>query len=269
MAPHEITESGDAVLLEVNGAVATVTLNRPQRLNAMNTELVEGLLEILSDLEGRRDVRAVILTGAGRGFCAGGDVTALASGGSGAPSTSARPVREMMRIGELLHSMPKPTIAAINGACAGAGVSMAAACDLRYAAESAVFVTAFLRVGAPGDHGGIWSVTRAVGSAKARELFLLGDRISATEAAAAGLIHASVSDNLLESHVRDVALRLSRSAPSALRAMKANLNDAQQMAFGEYLDHETQRFAELSGSPESVEAAKAFLEKRDPVFGEG
>jgi 2-(1,2-epoxy-1,2-dihydrophenyl)acetyl-CoA isomerase len=264
--PDDVPEPERAVLLAVEGAVATVTLNRPERLNAMNMDLVEGLLEILSDLEGRRDVRAVILTGAGRGFCAGGDVSALASGGSGAPGTSGRPMREMMRIDELLHAMPKPTIAAINGACAGAGLSMAAACDLRYAAESAVFVTAFLRVGAPGDHGGIWSITRAVGSAKARELFLLGDRVSATEAAAAGLIHAAVADDLLQGHVRDIARKLSQSAPSALRAMKANFNDAEQMTFGEYLDHETRRYAELSGSPDSVEAARAFLEKRDPVF---
>jgi 2-(1,2-epoxy-1,2-dihydrophenyl)acetyl-CoA isomerase len=258
------------VLLEIVDHVATITLNRPERLNAMNSELVEDLLATLRRLVELRDARVVVLTGAGRGFCAGGDVGALAEG-SDATRTDDFPARtrEYMQIDELLHFMDKPVIAAVNGPCAGAGVSMAAACDLRYAAESAVFATAFLRVGQSGDHGGIWSLTRAVGPAKARELFLLGERITAEEALRIGLVHGVVPDSDLIGRVAEIATRLSRAAPAAVRAMKANLNDALELGFSSYVDRETQRFVEVSGSADAVEAARAFIEKRDPVFGDG
>jgi 2-(1,2-epoxy-1,2-dihydrophenyl)acetyl-CoA isomerase len=255
------------VLLSVDGHVATVTLNRPEKLNAMTIELVADLLEILREVAERKDVRAVILTGAGRGFCPGADVGALVEGGgSRDDATFAPEAREIMRIDELLHGMPKPVIASVNGACAGAGLSMAAACDLRYAAESAVFATAFLRVGVSGDHGGIWSVTRALGTAAARRLFFLGDRIPAAEAAHIGLVHAVLPDGELRGHVRAVAHRLSLASPAAVASMKANLNDAEVLGFGEYLDRETERFLSVSGSPDAREAARAFLEKREPVF---
>jgi 2-(1,2-epoxy-1,2-dihydrophenyl)acetyl-CoA isomerase len=214
-----------AVVLSVDGAVATVTLDRPERLNAMNADLVDELLSILRELCERTEVRAVILTGAGRGFCAGGDVTSLAHRGGGERNVpSASRTREMMEIDELLHEMPKPVIACINGPCAGAGLSLAAACDLRYAAESAVFATAFLRVGMSGDHGGIWSVTRAVGPAKARELFLLGERFSASEAERVGLVHQVLPDAALHAHVGEVAVRLAHSAPTAMRSPSLSAN---------------------------------------------
>jgi 2-(1,2-epoxy-1,2-dihydrophenyl)acetyl-CoA isomerase len=255
------------VLLSVEGHVATVTLNRPEKLNAMTIELVADLLEILTEVAERKDVRVVILTGAGRGFCPGADVGALVEGrGSRDDATFAPEAREIMRIDELLHGMPKPVIASVNGACAGAGLSMAAACDLRYAAESAVFATAFLRVGVSGDHGGIWSVTRALGTAAARRLFFLGERIPAAEAAHIGLVHAVLPDGELPGHVRAVARRLSLASPAAVASMKANLNDAEVLGFGEYLDRETERFLSVSGSPDAREAARAFLEKREPVF---
>ena len=248
MMPIETIDA--PVLVSVSDRVATVTLNRPERLNAMNTPLVDDLLEALRGLAGRSDVRVVILTGAGRAFCAGGDVTSLASGGGRQDRPSSERMREIVTIDELLHGMPKPVIAAINGPCACAGLSMAAACDLRYAAESAVFATAFLRVGVSGDHGGIWSVTRAVGPAKARELFLLGDRFSALEAHRIGLVHDVVVAEELHDRVATVARRLATSAPAAVRAIKANLNDALVLGFGEYLDRETERFLSVSGSPD-------------------
>jgi len=256
------------VQLRVEGRVATVTLNRPDRLNAMNTELVDALLETLREVAGRSDIRSVVLTGAGRGFCAGGDVNALAGGSGPATDSFEARAREIMEIDELLHGMPKAVVAAVNGPCAGAGLSMAAACDLRYAAESAVFATAFLRVGVTGDHGGIWSVTRAVGPAKARELFLLGERFDAHEAERFGLVHGVVPDRQLAAHVASVAQKLAKASPAAMRGMKANLNDAEVLPFAEYLDRETQRFLAVSGSPDAVEAARAFVEKRDPVFAE-
>jgi 2-(1,2-epoxy-1,2-dihydrophenyl)acetyl-CoA isomerase len=264
----------DVVDVDVADRVATVTLQRPDRRNAINTELVNSLLDHLAELAARPDVRVVVLTGAGRDFCVGGDVASLAGNppfvGAAAPMPpSNRPLREVMGVVELLHGMTKPTIASINGACAGAGLSFAAATDLRYASSSAVFATAFLRVGVPGDHGGIWSVTRAVGPGRARELFLLGERFSSDDALRFGLVHEVVAPADLTAHVRQVALRLAAAAPTALAAMKANLNDALTLPLAAYLDHETERFASVSGGDEAREAARAFLEKRPPVFGAG
>jgi 2-(1,2-epoxy-1,2-dihydrophenyl)acetyl-CoA isomerase len=208
-------------------------------------------------LAGDGAVRTVVLTGAGRGFCAGGDVTSMTGGGSGEPVD----LRSIMQISELLHTMPAITVAAVNGPCAGAGLSFACACDLRYAARSAIFVSAFLRVGSSGDHGSAWVLTRAVGPAKARELLLLGERVDADEALRIGLVSAVLDDDVLAARVDGIAARLAAMPPTAARLMKQNLDDAISLPLGPYLDAETERFAECSGSEESVAAAKAFLEK--------
>jgi 2-(1,2-epoxy-1,2-dihydrophenyl)acetyl-CoA isomerase len=242
-----------------DGALVTVTLNRPEKLNALDLEHVVALRDALRELAGDDDVRAVVLTGAGRGFCAGGDVTSMTGDGAG----SGEPVdlRAIMEVSELLHGMPAFTVAAVNGPCAGAGLSFACACDLRYAARSAVFVSAFLRVGSSGDHGSAWVLSRAVGPAKARELLFLGERVDADEAHRIGLVSAVLDDDRLRSHVDAVATRLAAMPPHAARAMKQNLDDALLLPLGAYLDAETARFAECSGSPEAVAAAKAFLAK--------
>jgi 2-(1,2-epoxy-1,2-dihydrophenyl)acetyl-CoA isomerase len=238
-------------------AVATVTLNRPEKLNALDLEHVVALRDALRALARDDDVRAVVLTGAGRGFCAGGDVTTMTGDGAG----SGEPVdlRAIMEVSELLHGMPAFTVAAVNGPCAGAGLSFACACDLRYAARSAVFVTAFLRVGSSGDHGSAWALSRAVGPAKARELLFLGERVDADEALRIGLVSAVLDDDSLRDQVDAVAAGLAGMPPNASRAMKENLDDALALPLGAYLDAETARFAECSGSPEAVAAAKAFL----------
>lgn len=242
------------------GAVVTVTLNRPERLNALDLEHVVTLRDELRVLAEDDGVRAVVLTGAGRGFCAGGDVTSMTGDGS---AESAEPVdlRAIMEVSELLHGMPALTVAAVNGPCAGAGLSFACACDLRYAARSAVFVSAFLRVGSSGDHGSAWVLTRAVGPARARELLFLGERIDAEEAQRIGLVSAVLDDDALRDHVDAVAARLAGTPPNAARLMKQNLDDALTLPLGAYLDAETARFAECSGSPEAVAAAKAFLDR--------
>jgi 2-(1,2-epoxy-1,2-dihydrophenyl)acetyl-CoA isomerase len=216
------------------------------------------LLDALRELADDAAVRAVVLTGAGRGFSAGGDVTAMTgASGSGEPVD----LRSIMAISELLHGMPAITVAAINGPCAGAGLSFACACDLRYGARSAVFVTAFLRVGSSGDHGSAWVLTRAVGPAKARELLFLGDRVDAEEALRIGLVSAVLDDGALLAHVDGIAARLAAMPPTAARLMKQNLDDAIALPLGPYLDAETARFAECSGSDEAISAAKAFLAK--------
>jgi 2-(1,2-epoxy-1,2-dihydrophenyl)acetyl-CoA isomerase len=238
----------------------TVTLDRPERLNALDLEHAVALRDSLRVLASDGSVRVVVLTGAGRGFCAGGDVTAMT--GDGRPG-DAPPLdlRSLMEVSELLHTMPAFTVAAVNGPCAGAGLSFACACDLRYAARSAVFVSAFLRVGSSGDHGSAWVLTRAVGPAKAREMLLLGERVDAEEAARIGLVSAVLDDAELRGYVDAVATRLAGMPPNAARLMKRNLEAALTLPLTAYLDEETARFAECSGSPEAIAAAKAFLAK--------
>jgi 2-(1,2-epoxy-1,2-dihydrophenyl)acetyl-CoA isomerase len=255
-----------AVVVDVVGRVATITLHRPDRLNALDRAGVVELRDRLAALAREPALRAVVLTGAGRGFCAGGDLASF--GHSSDRSMSSDDVRGLMAICELLYTMPMVTIAAVNGPCAGAGLGFAVACDLRYAGESAVFATAFLKVGVSGDHGAIWSVTRAVGPARARELFLLGHRLDANSAARIGLVHEVVPDERLATHAQAVAASFARVSPSALRAMKENLNDAVGLPLGQYLDREVKRYLQVAAEPEAAEAARAFLEKREAVFGD-
>jgi 2-(1,2-epoxy-1,2-dihydrophenyl)acetyl-CoA isomerase len=216
---------------------------------------VLALRGVLQDLAADDSRRVVVLTGAGRGFCSGGDVTVMTGRGEAEPLN----LRSIMEVSELLHTMPAVTVAAVNGPCAGAGLSFACACDLRYAARSAIFVTAFLQVGSSGDHGSAWVLTRAVGPARARELLLLGERIDATEAHRIGLVSEVVDDGALADLVDRRTAHLAAMPPTAARLMKQNLNDATELPLGAYLDRETARFGECSGSDEAVAAAKAFL----------
>lgn len=250
----------ESITVEVLEGVATITLNRPDRLNALGAPAMTLLRSEVERVAEDESIRAVILTGAGRGFCAGGDLADL-SGSDAQSSADSQHVRSLMDISTLLQRMPKATIAAVNGACAGAALGFVASCDLRFAATSAIFVTAFLRVGVPGDHGAIWSMTQAVGPARARALFLLGDRFNAEEAENWGLIHAVLSDEELIPHARAVAKRLSQASPVALAAMKANLNDALTLPFDRYVDRETERFTQVLGGGGVREAVLTYLEK--------
>jgi len=259
----------ETVRYEVSDGIATITLNRPERLNTMNFELLEAALEAIERAASDEAARVVIVTGAGRGFCAGGDLSAGAGGGvasGGAIDTDIGRLRRYMRSSELLHAMPKPTIAAINGACAGAGLSWACATDLRYAAASAVFNTAFLTAGLSGDFGGTWTLPRLVGAAKARELYLLPERFDAAEAARIGLVSKVLPDGELMPFVQTVARRLLGSAPLALRAIKQNLNDALDAGFAELCNREAERHVRCGHTADAREAAKAFIDKRPPRF---
>jgi 2-(1,2-epoxy-1,2-dihydrophenyl)acetyl-CoA isomerase len=256
------------VLYEVADRVATVTLNRPERRNAMSAELLQELLAALERAAADDDVRAVVLTGAGPGFCVGGDLQAFAQGSNGGGDLEARiaGLRESVRCSELLRGMPKPTIAAVNGAAAGAGLSLACACDLRIAARSAVFRTAFLSAGLSGDFGGTWTIPRLVGEAKGRELYLLNRKLDAAEAHDIGLVAEVVDDEGFAARVREIATELAAQAPLAIASIKANLNDSPNGTFAEHLDRECERHVTLGRSEDSAEAARAFLEKRAPVF---
>ena len=265
----------DAVLYEVDGPVATNTLNRPDRLNAMNADLTQGAMAAIEQAASDDAVRAVILTGAGKGFCAGGDMDLLSQGGMAAAGIAEGEatlegaianLRSTARSSQLLHDMPKVTIAAINGPCAGAGLSWACACDLRYASERAVFNTAFATAGPSGDMGGHWTLPRIVGPAKARELFLLAERFDAAEAYRIGMVSSVHAPDDLLPHVRKVAERLVSLPPLTLQAIKANQNETMDLTFGEMLDRESARHVRTGRLEDSKEAATAFLEKRPPVF---
>jgi 2-(1,2-epoxy-1,2-dihydrophenyl)acetyl-CoA isomerase len=261
------------VRYEVAEGIATVTLNRPQHLNTMSPELLEGALEAFERAASDDAVRALVLTGAGRGFCAGGDLGGMASRAPDPTTGAPRPVesdiarlRSRMRTSQLLRDMPKVTFAAINGPCAGAGLAWACACDVRYAARSAVFNTAFMTAGLSGDFGGTWTLPRIVGPAKARELYLLAEKFGAEEAARIGLVSAVVDDADLLEVVREKAARVASFAPLTLAAIKANLNDALAVDFSTLLDREADRHVRVGRTEDAREAARAFLEKRPGVF---
>ncbi|MGH3663966.1 MAG: enoyl-CoA hydratase/isomerase family protein, partial [Micromonosporaceae bacterium] len=254
----------ELVRYEQADGVATVTMNRPERLNTMTDAFLEELLAALERAAEENDVRAAILQGSGKAFCAGGDLKQGIGGGvGGAGSVTAATgnLRRYMRTAQLLHEMPKPTIAAVHGACAGAGLSLACAADLRLASRSAVFATAFVTVGLSGDFGGTWTLSRIVGSARARQAYLLADRLDAATALTWGLVSEVLDDNdQLRQRAAELAQRLADGPPAATMAVKANLNDAEEVSFAEALEREAARHIACSRNSEAAEATRAFLE---------
>jgi 2-(1,2-epoxy-1,2-dihydrophenyl)acetyl-CoA isomerase len=257
------------VLETIKEGVAVLTLNRPDRLNAMSTAMLDGLLEALPRLAADEGVGVVVLTGAGRGFCAGGDVKAMAAGrefDDGTLEAKAQGLRRRMEVSRWLHEMPKPTIAMVRGAAAGAGLSLALACDLRVAADNARFATAFARVGYSGDFGGSWFLTQLIGTAKARELYYTADIVDAAQALALNLVNRVVPDARLEEETFTLARRLASGPRVALRYMKRNMNAAETNSLSEHLDLEALHHTRCGATEDHREATKAFVEKREPVF---
>jgi 2-(1,2-epoxy-1,2-dihydrophenyl)acetyl-CoA isomerase len=258
----------DDLLAHVEDGVAVVTLNRPERRNALSPAMLDALARVLRDAEADEDVACVVLTGAGGAFCAGGDVKAMAESAGDVPFDTQvhRQRRSHHETAGRLHRMLKPTIAALPGPAAGAGLSLALACDLRYAAEGAVLTTAFARVGFAGDYGGTWFLTQLVGPAKARELYFFAERVDAAEALQLGLVNAVLPAENLEAEVLDRARRLAAGPRLALRYMKENLNRALTGPLEDALDLEATHHLHTGTTEDHREAAKAFVEKREPVF---
>lgn len=258
----------DVLQLDLTDGVATLTLDRPDRRNAMDEALAEAVLRALERVSEDGAVRCVVLTGAGGHFSVGGDLEAGAGGITGDTPTPevVTGLRMAMRSSQLLHEMPKPTVAAIRGACAGAGLSWACACDLRYASDTARFNTAFAQAGVSGDFGGTWTLPRIVGPGKARELYFLAEKFGADEAHRIGLVSRVWPDDEFDDRVGEVATRLAGMAPLALAAVKANLNDSAGSSFTEQLDREARRHAATARTADAAEAAMAFLEKRPARF---
>ena len=255
---------------EIDDGVAVITMNRPDRRNAFSPAMVSALGAVLAQVETDEAVGCVVLTGAGGAFCAGGDVKAMAAPPTGAGQPlDARIHRQRLNqraTSGRLWSMPKPTIAAIGGPAAGAGLSLALACDLRYAVPGAVLTTAFARVAFAGDYGGTWFLTRLVGSSKAKELYYFSERLTAEDARRLGIVNAIFPPEDFEQEVMDRARRLAKGPSIAYRYMKENLNRAVSGELGECMDLEVTHHAHTGLTEDHREAAQAFTAKREPRF---
>ena len=276
MSDRRILETGTEDLLAyVEDRVAVLTMNRPARRNALSGEMLAGLAAVLAEVEVATDVGCVVLTGAGGAFCAGGDVKGMAAregdGGGQSRATTDEAIHRQ-RLSQRatsgkLYSMPKPTIASLPGAAAGAGLSLALACDLRIASENAILTTAFAKVGFSGDYGGSYFMTKLIGAAKARELYMLSDRLDAAEAERLGLVNRVVPDDALEKETLALAHRLAHGPSVAYRYIKENINRALEGAeMGECLDLEATHHVHAAFTQDHKNAVKAFVEKRTPIF---
>jgi 2-(1,2-epoxy-1,2-dihydrophenyl)acetyl-CoA isomerase len=266
----------DHLLAHVDGNVGVITFNRPERRNALSSEVYGGFGLALPAMELDPEVRVVMLTGAGGAFCAGGDVKGMnESHRTGVPRAgratshedSVAQLRRFQRSVSLaLHQFPKPVVAALPGAAAGAGLSIALAADIRLAAERAVLVTAFAGVGASGDFGGSWFLTQLVGTAKAKELYFTSPRLTAAEAHDLGMVNQVLPDDEFDTAALAWCQSLADRAPIATRLMKENLNRAITCDLATALDAEAANMVRAMSTADHREAAAAFVEKRSPVF---
>jgi 2-(1,2-epoxy-1,2-dihydrophenyl)acetyl-CoA isomerase len=284
-----ITSSTDHLKVEVLDRVLVLTMNRPDRLNALSREMIEAGIQCLRAAIEDRDIGAVMLIGEGRAFCAGGDVSAMAGGDDGPPPSVVRTTpsgakasgaedgassyedsldrqRRGHELSWLLYSMPKVTIAAVNGHAVGAGLGIAMSCDLRLASENAKFGTAFAKVGFGGDYGTSWQLTRLVGQAKAKELFFLGDILGAEEAMRIGLANRKLAADGFKSEALSIAKRIASGPLVSFRYMKENVNLSLTQDFRTILDREAMTHLRCGQTSDHQEGVRAFMEKREPVF---
>ncbi len=262
----------DVVQVTNEENVRIITLNRPESLNAMTPELLDALVEAAEAAAADPAVRCVVITGAGRAFCAGGDVKAMAAsnerqgGGGGGLVSRVDVLRRQEEVSRLLHEMPKPTIAAINGVAAGAGLSVALAADLRIASDQARFTTAFAKVGFSGDFGGTWLLQRLVGPMKARELYFLSEIIDANRALELGIVSRVVPHDAFWSETMALARRLASGPTLAYARMKDNFVYGETNTFADTLTREAENMIASGQTEDHRNAARAFVEKREPVF---
>jgi 2-(1,2-epoxy-1,2-dihydrophenyl)acetyl-CoA isomerase len=254
----------------VEDGVAVLTLTRPDRRNALSAQMLTALAAALVEVDEDREIGCLVLTGAGRAFCAGGDVKGFAAAADAPrPTFEERLARQKhghRAVALRLWNLSKPTIAMVNGPAAGAGLSLALACDLRYAADTAVLTTAFAKVGLAGDYGGTWFLTQLVGTAKARELYYFSDRLDAAQAERIGLVNAVFEADKLRDQVLDLARRLASGPRVAYRYMKENLNRAVTGSLEDALDIEATYHQHTFDTADHKEAAAAFVAKREPRF---
>jgi len=268
------------LLTTLDDGVLTITLNRPHRLNAFTAEMHQRMLAALREAQRDPAVRVIVVTGAGRGFCAGYDV---AEGGKPAPGDDiavkwaddpkwtsveniAARLREDAEIPYLLHTVPKVTIAAVRGPAAGSGLCLAAACDLRIVSDTAVFKTAFSSLGRCGDPGGSYYISKLIGAPRTREFYYLDEKMSAETARELGLVNRVVADAELDDAVAALAAKLAHGPSAAYGYIKQNIHFAETATLPEVLVSEALANARASQTHDAKEAAQAFLEKRPPKF---
>ncbi|MGB5903457.1 MAG: enoyl-CoA hydratase-related protein [Xanthobacteraceae bacterium] len=270
---RSIDTGTNELLCEVQGRVAIITLNRPEARNALSDHLTPALRTMIRVCGEDSSVGALLITGAGTAFCSGGDVKGM--GANTNPAKAAMSSDE--RIADLqerqrlltgaLVAVRKPTIAALPGPAAGAGLAIAMACDIRIAAESAFLTTGYIRVALSGDYGIAWLLTRLVGTSRARELMFTGEKVDARRAEAIGLVNRVVPDANLREEAFALAKSVAEGPAIALRYMKDNLDEALAFDFATARDHEAVRLIKSAGTADHREAVAAFIEKRKPVFG--
>ena len=264
-------------LLETfDAGIATLTMNRPEARNALTRPMIAAMSEALQRLASDPAVRLVVLTGTGAAFCSGGDVKgfakiAAASSVTGAPAIDGfdqkvTDLRARMDVSRLLHEMPKPTLAVIPGPAAGAGLSLAMACDLRIAADDAKLTTAFAMIGLSGDFGGSYFLNHLVGAAKAREMYFTGQVIRGADAVSIGLVNRAVPAAQLPEAAKAWATELAALPTSALGYMKRNLNVGMRSSLSDTLDTEAIHMIRTFETNDHKGAAAAFVEKRKPIF---
>lgn len=258
----------DVIRTEVIDKVGYMTFNRPESLNAINREMIGIAKTALTEWSRDSNIGAVVLTGEGRAFCAGGDVSDMAKGKDKAPTLeeTVDGLREGQEMCWMLHSMPKITFAAVNGFAMGAGLGIALSCDMRWASDKAKFGTAYAKVGFGGDYGTTWQLTQLVGEAKAKELFILADIIDAHEAHRINLVNRVVPHDELLNAIREVATRVAHGPLVSYRYMKENVNLAVRQDFRTILDREAFTHIRCGQTEDHKEGARAFVEKRAPHF---
>ena len=263
------------LLCELADGVATITLNKPHKRNALGDVLTPALRATLLALEEDTRCGAVVITGAGRAFCAGGDISGMGGGSNTEATDQPKPttedrVRGLVRKQETLtlrlHELAKPTLAALPGPAAGAGLSIALACDMRLMADSAFITTAFANIGLSGDYGGSWLLTQLVGPAIAKELYMTARRVGAEECLALGVANRVTSFDALQQETHALAKQIANGPRTAIRYMKENLNRALTADFRTCLAMEADRMVRVGATADHREAVRAFIEKREPRF---
>jgi len=272
---NTIETGTEELLCRLEDRVAIITLNRPKKKNALSDHLTPALRQTLLDLETKRGVGCILITGSGDAFCAGGDIGGMGGNASKDEEVSERPTAEE-RVRALIHKQEtltlrladhaKPTIAALPGVAAGAGLCIALACDIRVACRSAFVTTAYRNIGFSGDYGGSWLLTQLVGPSKAKELFFTGRRVQSDEALALGIFNNVFEDASFENEALAMAKQIASGPPIAIAFMKEHINRAVTGDLRSNLAMEADRLIRCAATSDHKEAVKAFMEKRTPVF---
>jgi enoyl-CoA hydratase/carnithine racemase len=268
----KIDTGTDELLCVIRDRVAIITLNRPEARNAFSDTLTPALRSMIKACGENPEVGALLLTGAGSAFCAGGNVKGMGAHRdkkklemSYEDKVADLQERQRLLTGALV-SVRKPTIAALPGPAVGAGLALALACDIRVAAQSAFIATGYVRVGLSGDYGIAWLLTRLVGTSRARELMFTGDKVDAARCETLGIVNRVVPDDKLQAEAFALAKSMAEGPTLALRYIKDNLDEALQFDFATARDHEAERLTRLTTTADHKEAVQAFIEKRKPVF---